>query len=169
MASFEEPDAWTWAAMEPEPSNAEKALFETFCREFLVDRSYVRAASRCGFQAQFAVEYGKLLYAKSYVQKRLAEMERQKPNEKQEKEFDAVNTRARLRAIINDESQKASARVAAARELNAMHGLHAATKINMNTNTRGSGVIVVPVGTLDEWEKMATASQQKLIEESRVD
>lgn len=169
MASLDQPDSWTWAALEPEPTESEKNLFETFCREYLVDRSYTRAASRCGFQVQFAQEYGKLIFGRSYVQRRLAEMERQRPNEKQEKEFDAINTRARLRAIINDESQKASARVAAARELNAMHGLHAATKINMNTTTRNSGVIVVPVGSLDEWEKMATASQQKLIEESRVD
>lgn len=169
MASIENNfDSWAWAAMEPEPTAQEKALYDTFCAEYLVDRSIIKAASRCGFQGQFAQDYGKILWQKSYVQRRIAALESLKPDPKTEKEWDAVNTKARLRAIINDETQKASARVAAARELNTMHGLHAPTKVDLNAQHKG-GVMVVPVGTLDEWEKQAQASQQALIEKSRVD
>lgn len=166
MASLEQ-DAWTWAALEPEPTERERALMDLFCSEFLVDRSYIRAASRCGFQAAFVAEYGKMLYQKSYVQKRLAELERIKADPVKEKEFDAVNNRARLRAIANDDMQKGSTRVSAMRELNAMHGLHAPTKVEMNQ--RQGGVMVIPVGNLEEWEKAAQASQTALMEASRVE
>lgn len=167
MASTEEQTAWTWAAMEPEPTAHERALYDLFCQEYLVDRDKTRAASRCGFQAGFATDYGKQIFEKSYVQRKLAELQRAKPSEKDERDFDAVNTRARLRAIINDDMQKASARVAAARELNAMHGLHAPPR-SAAVSDRGAAVLV-PVMTLDDWERAANASQQALIEASRVD
>lgn len=161
-------DSWTWAAMEPEPTEQERALYDTFCAEFLVDRSPIKAASRCGFQASFAADYGKILFQKSYVQRRLAAMEAIKPDTRKEREYDAVNTKARLRAIINDDLQKASARVAAARELNAMHGFHAPTKIDVNSANKG-GVMVLPVGSAADWEAAAKASQQALMDASRVD
>ena len=167
MASFDEQDSWAWAAMEPEPTERERALFDLFCQEYLVDRDYVKAASRCGFQAVFCSEYGKLLFQKSYVQRKLAALEHSRADPVREKEWDAINTRARLRAIINDEHQKASSRVSAARELNAMHGLHAPTKIDMTA--RSGGVMVIPIGDIDTWEQQATASQSKLMEDSRVE
>jgi hypothetical protein len=167
MAAETENNAWTWAALEPEPTEAERKLYETFCFEFLVDRNPTRAASRCGFQAGFAVEYGRTLLTKSYVQRRIAELERHSTDPKKEKEFDAINTRARLRAIINDEAQKASARVSAARELNAMHGLHAPTRVDLNAGA--GGAILVPVMGLDDWERAAQASQGKLMEATRDD
>lgn len=164
MASEDTTDSWTWAAMEPEPTEKERALYDLFCHEFLVDRNHTRAAMRCGFQAGFAADYGKLLFQKSYVQRRLAALERAKPNEQAEREFDAVNTRARLRSIVNDETQRASARVSAAAELNRMHGLHAPTKLNVNQ--RQSGVMLMPVMSLDEWERDAVESQRKLMEDA---
>lgn len=168
MAQIDPNDQWTWATFEPEPTEREKALYDTFCHEYLVDRSATLAASRCGFQGQFAKEYGTVLFQKSYVQRRLADLQRQRSDPKLVKDFDSVNTMARLRAILNDETQKASSRVSAAAELNRMHGLHAPTKVNVNANTK-SGVMVIPMTTLDDWEKMAGSQQAKLMEESKVD
>ncbi len=165
MAAQTENNAWTWAAFEPEPTEAERKLYETFCFEYLVDRNPTRAASRCGFQAGFAIQYGRDLLTKSYVQRRIAELERSSTDPKKEKEFDAVNTRARLRAILNDETQKAAARVSAARELNAMHGLHAPTKVDVNAGT--GGAILVPMMSLDDWEAAAKLSQGKLMQDTR--
>lgn len=153
--------------MEPEPTVQERALYDTFCAEYLVDLNSIKAASRCGFQASFAADYGKILFQKSYVQRRLAAIQAVKPDPKQEREYDHVNTKARLRAIINDELQKASARVAAARELNAMHGFHAPTKIDVNAANKG-GVMILPIGSADDWERAAKASQQALIDKSKV-
>lgn len=161
-------DAWTWAALEPEPTDNERALFERFAYEYLVDRDPARAASRCGFQAAFALEYGRQLLTRSYVQRRLAELERTPVDPKGEREVDAMMTKARLRAIRDDAGQKASARVAASRELNAMHGLHAPTKIDLKAQHKG-GVMMLPVMSMEEWEAAAQASQSKLIEDSKVE
>jgi hypothetical protein len=161
-------DSWAWAAMEPEPTEHERALYDVFCQEYLVDLDVVRAASRCGFQAGFAADYGRMLYQKSYVQKKIAELQRSKLDEKDEREFDAINIRARLRSIINDQNQKASARVAAARELNAMHGLHHQEKAASDVGQRAGIVLLPSIANLSEWEAAATASQSALTEESRV-
>lgn len=161
-------DSWAWAAMEPEPTESERALYDLFCQEYLVDLDSARAASRCGFQAGFAADYGKLLYTKSYVQKKLAALQRVKGDETSEREFDAINTRARLRAIINDDRQKAAARVAAARELNAMHERRLQAKSVDASNQRGGIVMIPAIANLDEWEKAAVGSQTALAEASRV-
>jgi hypothetical protein len=154
--------------MEPEPTEHERALYDIFCEEYLVDLDATRAASRCGFQAGFARDYGQMLFTKSYVQKKIAALQRAKLDEKDERAFDAINIRARLRAIINDDRQKASARVAAARELNTMHGLHNQEKQSSDVGQRGGIVLLPSIANLTEWEAAATASQSALAEESRV-
>lgn len=163
-------DSWTWAAMEPEPTDTERKLMDLFCEEFLVDMDATRAASRCGFQAAFAKQYGAEFYQRSYVQRRIAALQRAKLDEKKEREFDAVNTRARLRSIINDEYAKASARVAAARELNAMHGLRGTgDPKQVQAPGQRAGVILLPaIASLGDWEQHAQASQTALAEASRV-
>lgn len=169
MASIHDTsDSWAWAAMEPEPTEQERALYDLFCQEYLVDLDATRAASRCGFQAGLAADYGKMLYTKSYIQKRLAALQRMKGDEVAERDFDAINTRARLRAIINDDRQKAAARVAAARELNAMHERKMQAKALDAVNQRGGIVMLPAIANLDEWEKAAVGSQAALAEASRV-
>lgn len=155
--------------MEPEPTDTERKLLDLFCEEYLVDMDTTRAASRCGFQDGFAKDYGIRFFNKSYVQKRIAALQRAKLDERKEREFDAINTRARLRAIINDNYAKPAARVAAARELNAMHGLRGQTGgPAQNTGQRGGIVLLPAIANMDEWEKAAQASQSALAEASRV-
>lgn len=163
-------DAWTWAAMEPEPTAQERNLYDLFAQEYLRDNNATLAASRCGFQAGFADEYGKRLITKSYVQKRIAALRMHKADSREDKEFDHSLAITNLRTIAADPYQKGSARVAAIRQLSAIRGFNAPTKsqVELNGGSRGGVVLLPGIASLDDWEAAATASQQALAEASRV-
>jgi hypothetical protein len=168
MASEHSDGGWTWAAMEPEPTDQERQLYDMFCIEYLVDNNATAAASRCGFQAGFAAEYGKLFFSRSYVQRRLAELRRKEADTAADRTYDHSMSIATLRQIASDSAQKASARVAAVRQLAMIRGFNAPVKAQVDLNTR-AGVMQVPaVASLDEWEAAATASQTALAEASRI-
>ncbi len=159
---------WTWAAMEPEPTEQERQLFDQFCIEYLVDHNATLAASRCGFQSGFAVEYGRLFLSRSYVQRRLAELKRKDADTAADRTYDHSMSIATLRQIATDGAQKGSARVAAVRQLAMIRGFNAPVKTQVDLNTR-AGVMQVPaVADLEAWEAAATASQSALEEASRV-
>jgi hypothetical protein len=162
-------DAWTWAAMEPEPTPLEKELFDRFAVELLVDGNPTAAALRCGFMDGFAEEYGKRFARKSYVQKKLRELREKLPERAAEKAYNtrvAMNT---LREVATSPYQKGSARVAAALGLAKIEGLLDHDE-DPNEVGVGGGVILVPaVASIEAWEAAAAASQDKLAEESRVE
>lgn len=154
--------------MEPEPTEQEKALFDTFCHEYLVDGDHAAAASRCGFQAGFAAEYGKRFLERSYVQKRLRMLRETPADEKQEREYTTRAVRNVLRDIMTNPYQRATARVAAAAKLASIYGMDAPIKKQLDITQRG-GVMEVPaIPNLEDWEAQARASQGGLIEASRV-
>lgn len=156
--------------MEPPPTDRERELYDKFAEEYLVDQNATLAASRCGFQAGFAIEYGKQLSTKSYVQRRIAELRRRAVDTKADRDYDRTLNVNTLRSIASDPYQKGSARVAAVRELNAMHGFHAPTKSQIDINGSRGGVVLLPgIAKLEEWEALATQSQDALAEASRVD
>lgn len=155
--------------MEPPPTDRERALYDKFADEYLVDQNATLAASRCGFQAGFAVEYGKQLSTKAYIQRRIAELRRRPADTKADREYDRTLSINTLRSIASDPYQKGSARVAAVRELNAMHGFHAPTKSQLDINGARGGVVLLPgIAKLEDWEAAAEASQSALAEASRV-
>lgn len=161
-------DSWTWAAMEPEPSSTEKELLDRFCIEMLVDGDPTRAASRCGFQAGFAEEYGKTFYSKSYVQKRLRALREQQPHDEVlEENYLKRMVIRRCNDVLMNKYSKGSDVVRASAQLDNMFGW-SATARRATANTLQSGVMVIPLATMDEWEAAAQASQSKLIEESKV-
>jgi hypothetical protein len=161
-------DSWTWAAMEPDPSASEKELLDRFCIEMLVDGDPVRAASRCGFQAGFAEEYGKTFYAKSYVQRRLRALREEQPaDEVLEENYLRRAAIRRCYDVLTNKYSKGSDVVRASAQLDNMFGW-SATARRATANTLQSGVMVIPLATMDEWEAAAQASQSKLIEESKV-
>lgn len=156
--------------MEPPPTDRERELFDRFAEELLRDENPTLAASRCGFQAGFAIEYGKQLNAKSYVQRKVAELRSMRKDTKGDREYDhklVVNT---LRSVASDPYQKASARVQAAARLALLHGFNAPTKTQLDINGSRGGVVLLPgIAKLEDWEAAAVASQDALAEASRVE
>ena len=162
-------DAWTWAAMEPPPTDKERELYDRFAEEFIVDQNATLAASRCGFQAGFAVDYGKLLITKAYVQRKISALRMRPPDTKADREYDRTLTINTLRSVAADPYQKGAARVAAASKLALLHGFNAPTRSQVDINGSRGGVVVLPgIASIDEWEKAAEASQKQLAEDSRV-
>lgn len=102
--------------MEPELSSQEKALRDSFVIEYLKDFDPYAACLRVGFQSAFAVEFSKKLIHESYVQKRIAELQRVQPSNKevQDKEDEAL-----VRNVLRQASQNGpyASRVAAAAKL----------------------------------------------------
>lgn len=161
-------DSWTWAAMEPDPSDTERELLDRFCVEMLVDGDPIRAASRCGFQAGFAEQYGKLFYSKSYVQKRLRVLREQQPDdEKFEEDYLRRMVIRRCHDVLMNKYSKGSDVVRASAQLDNMFGW-ASNARRATANTLQSGVMVIPLASMEEWEAAAMASQSRLIEDSRV-
>ena len=107
--------------MEPEPSGQEKALRDLFVQEYIKDFDPFQACLRVGFQAAFAVEYAKKFMGEAYVQRRIAELQRATPENKEKR---AQELKALAISVLVQASQNGpyASRVAAIRELNAMHG-----------------------------------------------
>jgi phage terminase small subunit len=168
MASENNAETWTWVAMEPEPTEQERALLDLFCQEYLRDSNTTQAASRCGFQAGFAEQYGQRFFARSYVQRRLAPLREAHVDEKHERQYDTRAVKTILREIMLNPYQRPAARVAAAAKMASIYGMDAPVKSQVDINQRG-GVMQVPgIASLDDWEAAAQASQTALAEASRV-
>lgn len=162
-------DSWTWAAMEPEPSETEKALLDRFVTEFLVDGDPTLAASRCGFQGGFAEQYGKQFYTRAYVQRKIRELKRLEPQDpKLEEGYLRRMVITRCHDVLMNKYSKGSDVVRASAQLDNMYGW-SSTARRAQSAAAQSGVMVIPLASMEEWEKAAAASQQRLIEESRVD
>lgn len=155
--------------MEPPPTDRERELYDRFAAEYLYDQNATLAASRCGFQAGFAVEYGKQLITKSYVQRKIAELRLRPADSKADRDFDRTLTVNTYRSIAADPYQKGAARVAAAAKLALLHGFNAPTKAQLDINASRGGVVLLPgIAKLEDWEAAAAASQAALAEASRV-
>lgn len=162
--------AWTWATMEPEPTDDERKLYDLFVQQYLLDGSTTLAASRCGFQAGFAEEWGKELFRKSYVQRQIVALgQLRKQDTQQDAEYDHSMSISVLRSIATNPMARESARVAAVRQIAAMRGFNAPIKTQNDDGARGGLVFLPGVISLDEWEAEARASQDALAEASRVD
>lgn len=168
MASEDDAMTWTWTALEPPPTDQERALYDLFCQEFMIDGDRTLAASRCGFQTAFAAEFGERIYQKSYVQRRLGVMRAAPAISKEHVEYDHTVSINVLRQVATNAREKGSARVNAVRALAAIRGFNAPVKSSMDVNARG-GVIMVPgIANLEAWEAAAQNSQQALADASRV-
>lgn len=165
---YSDNSAWTWAAMEPAPTEAELQLYELFCQEYLVDRNPTLAASRCGFMAEMAEEYGKRMFRKSYVQKRLRVLRSLDVTSTANVDYDRSLVIDTCRAVAADPAMKSSARIAAARELASIRGFHAPAKTQVDLNSRGGIVMLPGIANLEDWEAAAQRSQTALAEASRV-
>lgn len=161
---------WSWAVIEPEPTGPERDMLDMFAREYLVDYDAAKAASRCGFMAPFNQEYGKQFIQRSYVQKKLRELQEHVPDPKAEAVYNKRLVMSTLREVATDRLAPPAARVAAAARLAEIHGMSVAANANKPASGTRGGVMYVPgIAKVDDWEKAAMASQKALAEASRVE
>lgn len=169
MAS-EMTNQWEWAAMEPELTPQEKSLRDLFVREYLVDYNELRAAQRCGFQYAFAKDYAAKFMAESYVQKLIKELEHNTGDKNKLEAYNKERVIATLVRVMHDPSAPHSAQVQAASKLAAIYGMDKPVDPDSEDNEllRG-GVLLLPdiTDNMDDWEKVAKASQAKLIADVR--
>lgn len=151
----------------------EIAIRNAVVKEYLFDYSWVNACKRVGMNSAMAIDYAKRFQDDGYCQKRIKELQEQKATSsnmtrKQEEELE----RQRIIEGLRFESQNTgpgssqSARVAAYKQLCAIYGFEAPKQQKVEVGV-SSGVMLVPmVGSMDDWEKAANASQTKLQEDT---
>ena len=147
----------------------QKALHDLFISEYLVDFDATDAAQRCGFQREFAIEYGQRLMASSYVKRRIKELQLMKVDEQTDSEYNKVRIKSALlrEAHYHGPGASQSARVAALAQLTKLYGMEAPKKTEATVTHRG-GVMAVPgIAKMDDWESAAAQSQQELVSDAR--
>lgn len=155
-------------ALKPQPSGLQKQLCDKFFDEWTFDRSWFLAAIRCGFQENYAKQYGLMLFHEPYVQCKIKEWELAYPeNDKLQKKRDAERLMIRLRDMI--ERPYPASQVAALGKMAAILGLNAPIKTEQNLTHRG-GVMQVPgIAEAEAWEQAASASQSALVSDTNAD
>lgn len=105
----------------PPLNEQEKALRDLFVEEYVKDFDAFQACIRVGFQATFAVEYAKRFYAEPYVQRRIAEKQREPV---QNTDVQQQEDKALILSVLRQAAQNGpyASRVAAAKQLATIHG-----------------------------------------------
>lgn len=150
-------------------SPREKALRDLFVSEYLVDYDQLRAAQRCGFNYQFAVEYAKKFMDEPYVQQQINAVKFRDYPERDVAEYDKKRIIASLmsEAHYKGPGSSHSGRVSALAKLAVIYGMDAPKKVEQSVTHRG-GVMSVPgIASLDDWEKAAAQSQDALVQHAR--
>ncbi len=123
-----------------QPLTAQETLLrDHFVSEYLKDFNPYQAAIRIGFQATFAVEWGRRLFECGYVQRKIQHLTRSNKIADEEARALIENELLRIAQCGSD-----SARVAAMREYNAMKGWS-----KPDANAEGSDSLV------DEFRELA--------------
>lgn len=153
----------------PTMTPQERALRDLFVAEYLVDFNATKAAMRCGFGKQFAVEYAKKFMAEPYVQQRISGI--QKLDQRDEVSLEKFNKR-RVQEQLMEEAHyhgpgsSQAARVAALKALADMYGMGSAAQARQAAQGGGQvagGVMVVPeIADVTNWEQTAMGSQKAL-------
>lgn len=157
--------------MEPELTDREKLLRDIFVTEYIKDYNPEAAAIRCGFMKAFAVEYAKKFMQEAYVLKRIKAVELHQIEDEGAKdsgERDRLLVMASLRQIAYNPATPAAARVQALAKLAEIRGMTGKAGHQGGKGGPAGGVIMVPaIADIDDWEKVAMESQDKLIADAR--
>lgn len=148
-------------------TSRELALRDQFVKEYLVDYDKVKAAIRCGFAKSFAEDYATRFMEEPYVHKRIKELESKNnaddcPNDQDARSI--IKSGLFREANFTGNGSSHSARVSALANLAKIHGMEAPTKVEQTTTHKGCVMLVPAVASIAEYEKMAIASQAKLIQ-----
>lgn len=147
----------------------ERALRDLFCIEFLVDFDQIKAAQRCGFNLQFAIEYARKFMEEPYVIQRINQLQRLQPRD--EEEMLKYNKRRVVEQMLREAhydgpGSSQAARVAALKALADMWGMGSAAQARAGAGGGAGlagGVMVVPeIANVDDWENQATQNQRAL-------
>jgi hypothetical protein len=154
------------SAMEPPLSPQEKALRDEFVGYYLEDLDYYKAALRVGFNKAYAMQYAQQFEQESYVQQQIMIRSRQAPlNAREQEQIDKAAVMNTLRLLINNGPY--AVRATAAAKMASILGMDAPVKSQADITHRG-GVMAVPaIASMDEWEKTAQATQERLVSETR--
>jgi hypothetical protein len=157
-----------WLVKEPPLNDQERALRDQFVEEFMFDNDGVKACLRLGFSISFAEQYSLTFLSESYVQQRIRARTFTQPlDPERQRANDELQLRASLMKWANCDHGPTA--VAAARQLCAMYGFDNKTREEDDEAALG-GVMVVPgIASVEEWEKTAIVSQQKLSEVAQAD
>lgn len=160
-----------------EYTTAEKALRDLFVNEYLVDYDAQKAAMRCGFGGQFAIEYSKKFMAEPYVQQRISKLGTSADVDQEDLEaFNVRRVREQLtrEAFYYGPGASHSARVSALAKLAEINNMLGA-KGGRGGGPGGGGAIaggvmqVPTISNVDEWEAEAARSQDELTRDASED
>lgn len=151
-------------------SPQEKALRDLFVTEYLVDYDGWKAAMRCGFNKQFAIEYSKKFLGEPYVQQRISQIRTLAPrNEEALGKYNKRRVEEQLLVEAHNHGPGSSqaARVAALKTLSDIYGMGSAAQARIalanGAGVIAGGVMVVPViANVDDWESTAMSNQKAL-------
>lgn len=156
--------------IEQDLSSCEKALRDEFARQYLLDYDPKAAAIRCGFNAVYADQYAKSFMEEPYTRQKISELSVVAPEK--DKQVSAEDMKHRITMSLFREANyrgagsSHGARVSALSKLASINGLDAPIKTEQTVTHRG-GVMAVPgIVSIDEWERVALASQEKLSSEA---
>ncbi len=157
-------------------TDAEKALRDLFVIEYLVDYDPVKAAMRCNFGGQFAIEYSKKFMAEPYVQQRISQLGTSADVDPEElSSFNRRRIREQLtrEAFYYGPGSSHAARVAALKALSDIEGMTpkgGARGVAGKGGAAAGGVMQVPaIADIDAWEAAASESQDTLIKDATED
>lgn len=150
-------------------TSQEIELRKKFVEEYLVDFNAIKAAIRIGFREQFAKDYSSQFMAEPFVQRLIKERQDESPEDEFEEE--EVLKRRVLKGLVREANyfgpgSSHTGRVAALTRIAEITKLSNGDK-NVNVNVTG-GVMQVPgIASIEDWQKEAESSQEKLVEDTR--
>ena len=151
----------------------EMAIRDKLVAEYMFDYNWTNACMRCGFNAMFAHELGQRFASDCYVRWKLAEIERsrvqrtpEQANIEADLERQHIIEALKREAHYTGPGSSQAARVAALGKLAQIYDLDAPKKAKIDVTNRGGVMIVPAVANIDEWEKTASESQQRLVKET---
>lgn len=149
-------------------SPQERSLRDLFVAEYLLDYDHIKAAQRCGFGQQLAIEWGLRFLSEPYVQLRIQRLGVGKNDDSDET---VDYEKRRIREALMKEAHNVgpgsshAARVSALKALAEIHGMVKKEVVKKPGEGPVGGVMQVPaISDLNEWEAVAAASQDALVD-----
>lgn len=138
-------------------SETAKVYRDAFCREYIKDFNATQAVIRLGApDKQSATTKGSILLAEGYVANQIYQLVRQlRPDDVVSRQ----QVMARMWLEANSDSNEGATRVKALAHLAKMLGMMEEKK---ETSTVSSGVMLVPLVDVAEWQQSATIAQDLL-------